>query len=181
MLKSITLFGITALFVLFLASCADMAEEERQLAPTAQFDSLLNQPEKALESVTEFTKPPKEIIFHSNVGDVVFPHQMHVEEQEMECSECHHNLNAKTLETPHPDYFESSQIDCQVCHTESSKLMKEDYNCSKCHQSNPTRIGKEKLTSKVAMHNRCWSCHDMDTGQQASEDCTLCHKKKNDN
>ncbi len=177
MLKSIILFGVTALFAFSIVSCADMEEEERQLAPTALFDSLLTHPEKVPASVTEFTHAPEDIVFPSKVGDVAFPHQMHVEEFELECSDCHHNINAKALDTPHEDYFNYSQIDCQVCHTGSSALMKEDYNCSKCHHSDPTHIGKEKITAKVAIHNKCWSCHDMDTGKEASEECSSCHEK----
>lgn len=177
MLKSIILFGIMALFAFSLVSCANMEEEERQLAPTALFDSLLTHPEKAMKSVTEFTHPPEEITFSSKVGDVVFPHKMHVEEFELECSDCHHNINAKKIDTPHSDYFKSSQINCQVCHTGSLALMQEDYNCSKCHHSNPMHIGKEKITAKVAIHKKCWSCHDMDTGKDASEECTFCHVK----
>ena len=42
--------------------------------------------------------------FSSSVGEVVFEHQKHIQERSIECVECHHQINAKKLETPHPDY-----------------------------------------------------------------------------
>ena len=42
---------------------------------------------------------PTEIKFGSAVGEVVVQHQKHIGDRSINCVECHHQINAKTLKT----------------------------------------------------------------------------------
>lgn len=118
---------------------------------------------------------PSDIDIPSSVGEVMFPHQMHIEDLEIECVECHHQINATKLNTPHPDYFRSSWINCKICHTGSDNVKQKVYTCSKCHHTNPVSIADETLSTKVVVHKKCWGCHEVETGKDASESCEMCH------
>ena len=120
---------------------------------------------------------PNMVTFESSVGDVHFPHKLHVEDLELECMECHHQIHAVVLDTPHPDYMESSWIKCQICHELNSEMSKKYYKCSDCHHSDLENIADETLSSKVVVHKSCWKCHASGTGVQASEGCADCHVK----
>ncbi|OGU76601.1 MAG: hypothetical protein A2V93_00630 [Ignavibacteria bacterium RBG_16_34_14] len=122
---------------------------------------------------------PEEISFPSSVGKVVFPHQLHIEDLEIECVECHHQINAKELKTPHFEYFKSSWIKCEICHTETEQVKQKVFNCSECHHSSPANIADETLSSKVVIHKSCWECHEVGTGSDASETCSGCHSGDN--
>lgn len=124
---------------------------------------------------------PEEIQFPSTVGEVSFPHLFHIEDLEMECVDCHHQINADILVTPHPSYFKSSWINCEICHNESGEIKQKIFTCSKCHHPSPVTIADETLSSKVVIHKNCWKCHEVSTGIEASETCGICHsgvKKK---
>lgn len=113
--------------------------------------------------------------FPSSVGEVIFSHETHVKDRAIQCAECHHQINAKKLETPHPDYFKSSSIKCEICHSESENAEKRAYNCSGCHPANPVNIADESLSAKVVIHQQCWKCHQVGTGKEASKACESCH------
>lgn len=121
---------------------------------------------------------PEEILFPSKVGEVQFPHRMHVEDFEIKCVDCHHQINAEVLITPHKDYFKSSWIKCQICHKPSGQSTKKIYTCSACHHPNPSSITDETLSSKVVIHKKCWECHEVNTGSEASKMCGFCHTGK---
>lgn len=121
---------------------------------------------------------PSERIFPSTAGEVIFHHQMHVKDLSIKCVECHHQINAKKLNTPHPDYFKSSSIKCEICHDESEKLKQKPYLCSVCHRTNPANIADETLSAKVVIHQKCWKCHAVGTGKDASKGCEKCHSGK---
>jgi len=118
---------------------------------------------------------PGDITFPSSVGKVHFPHDLHVDDLELDCAECHHQIHAKELETPHPDYMKSSWINCQICHDEDSEMSKQYYRCSDCHHSELENIADETLSSKVVIHKNCWSCHESGKGATASRGCPQCH------
>lgn len=124
------------------------------------------------------TENPSEINIPSSVGEVIFRHQMHIKDLSIKCVECHHQINAKTLNTPHPDYLESSWINCKVCHDESGKIKQNAYTCSDCHDTNPINIADETLSAKVVIHKQCWKCHPVSTGREASKGCDKCHSGK---
>jgi hypothetical protein len=124
------------------------------------------------------TDIPDEIVFNSSVGDVHFSHKLHVDDLDVECVECHHQIYAVELETPHPGYLESSWINCQLCHNPSPQADKNYYKCSDCHHSDPNNITDETLSSKVVTHKRCWKCHESGTGVEASKGCVVCHVKE---
>jgi len=121
---------------------------------------------------------PDEISFKSSVGDVLFPHDVHVKDHEVECDECHHQIHAMELDTPHPDYLTPSWTRCQTCHNTDSPSKEKYYKCSDCHHSVPNNIADETLSSKVVIHKSCWKCHESGTGAQASEGCGDCHVKE---
>ena len=117
-------------------------------------------------------------IFLTSVGDVTFTHQMHYQDRGIQCTECHHQINAKKLVTPHPDYFKSSWISCGTCHNASDKAKQDLYSCSACHRVNPLDIADETLSAKVVVHKKCWKCHAVGTGKTASTSCVFCHSGK---
>ena len=121
---------------------------------------------------------PAERSFLSSAGEVVFHHQMHIKDLGIKCVECHHAINAKTLNTPHPDYLKSSTIKCEICHVESEKIRQKAYTCSACHHTNPLNIADETLSAKVVVHKKCWKCHQVSTGKDASTGCEKCHSGK---
>jgi hypothetical protein len=94
----------------------------------------------------------------SAAGDVCFPHKSH---RKLGCGTCHHQSQARPLETPHPDYLTSS--------------WKRYRNCLSCHFSNPDNIADETPSSKVALHENCWKCHEKGTGAEVSKRCPDCH------
>jgi len=121
---------------------------------------------------------PEVVTFNSSVGDVLFPHKLHVEDLEVECVNCHHQISAVKLDTPHPGYLESSWINCQLCHDPNQGTDKTYFKCSECHHENPNNITDETLSSKVVTHKSCWKCHESGTGVEASKGCPGCHVKK---
>jgi DnaJ-class molecular chaperone len=131
-----------------------------------------------LPAKSDTLEMPAERIFSSSVGEVTFKHQLHVQERGIQCVECHHQINAKTLKTPHPDYFKSSAIKCEICHDGSEKIKQKAYTCSGCHPANPAHIADETLSAKVVIHKQCWKCHAVGTGKEASKGCDKCHSGK---
>lgn len=121
---------------------------------------------------------PTTITFPSSVGEVTFKHQAHFQDRGIQCTECHHQINAKKLVTPHPDYFKSSWINCGICHNSGGKSKQDVYSCSACHRTNPVNIADETLSAKVVIHKQCWKCHAVGTGKDASAGCVFCHSGK---
>lgn len=122
-------------------------------------------------------EPPVELRMQSAVGEVVFRHEAHFKDRAIACTDCHHQINARKLETPHPEYLQSSWINCRLCHDESGNT-KAIYTCSACHNGNPRNIADETLSAKVVVHRQCWKCHQAGTGKDASASCRLCHSGK---
>lgn len=123
-------------------------------------------------------KVPPVIVSRSSIGDVSFPHKFHSEDLEIECQTCHHETNATKLNMPHKDYFKDFWIDCSICHKGDGSTVSEPMSCSKCHHSSPVDIADETLSAKVVIHKKCWECHEIGKGQQASRGCKNCHIKK---
>jgi hypothetical protein len=121
---------------------------------------------------------PVERRFPSSVGEVLFKHQLHIQERGIGCPECHHQIDAKKLQTPHPQYFKSSWINCEICHVESRKAERKAFTCSECHRTNPVNIADETLSAKVVIHRQCWKCHAVSSGKDASKGCAFCHAGK---
>lgn len=131
-----------------------------------------------LPAKSETAEIPAERNFPSSVGEIVFHHQMHIKDLAIKCVECHHTINATQLNTPHPDYLKSSSINCETCHDNSEKVKQKAYTCSGCHRTNPTNIADETLSAKVVVHQKCWKCHQVGTGKEASKGCEKCHSGK---
>ncbi len=109
------------------------------------------------------------------MGEIIFPHDEHVEEMELECDECHHETNAAPLDYPHEEYFDDLWIDCQACHRKAGSEDLEPQSCYECHNEKMKSIADEHLSPKVVLHRSCWECHEVETGPAASESCELCH------
>jgi Zn finger protein HypA/HybF involved in hydrogenase expression len=155
------LFAVASVIVLFAADLPSHAA-----------------PSKAVATQAATLEIPSEITIPSSVGEVVFRHQMHIGDLGIECANCHHQINAKQLNTPHPEYFGSSWINCKTCHDESAKIAQKAYRCSECHQAKPKNISDESLSAKVVIHRQCWKCHAVGTGKEASTGCEKCHSGK---
>jgi hypothetical protein len=119
-------------------------------------------------STIDETVPP------SAASETRFPHSLHAEELEFECSECHHEIDAARLRMPHDSYFEDFWIDCRSCHRETDAPA-EPQSCTNCHHASPVSTADETLSAKVVIHRACWGCHDSGTGQEASRGCSFCH------
>jgi len=111
----------------------------------------------------------------SLMGEVIFPHDEHSEEMEVECEECHHETNAAPLEFPHPSMFDDFWVDCQICHHPAGAARLEPQACSNCHSATTKDAADETLSAKVVIHERCWSCHEVGVGVEASDACEDCH------
>jgi len=98
-----------------------------------------------------------------------------VEDFEIECVECHHEVNAAPLTFPHKDYFDDFWIDCTICHKETGTASLEPHHCSACHHSGNGNIADQTLSAKVVIHKSCWQCHETGTGAAASKTCADCH------
>ena len=131
------------------------------------------------KSAVDNSDMPGEIIYESSVGNVLFPHSVHAKDQEIECTECHHQIHAGELDTPHPGYMTSSWVSCNICHNTNPENSQKYYRCSYCHHSDPDDIADETLSSKVVTHKSCWNCHESGTGVEASKGCSECHVKDN--
>jgi len=129
-------------------------------------------------SKADTVEMPDEIISPSSVGEVTFPHLFHFEELELECIECHHEINAAKLITPHDEYFDDFWIDCNICHNGNETIRMEAQACSQCHHTHPYGIADETLSAKVVIHKKCWECHEVETGVTASESCEVCHTRE---
>jgi hypothetical protein len=123
------------------------------------------------------TKPkrkpiPKDIVFESPTGDVLFPHRLHMKNK---CSTCHHQIRAKDLHSPHEEYLQSTWIDCHQCHKTDPDTDNVYYTCNNCHHAHPQSTRDETHSPKVVVHKSCWKCHEAGTGPEASARCSYCH------
>jgi hypothetical protein len=109
----------------------------------------------------------------SYMGELKFSHDMHTDDLELECTECHHETHAAQLEISHEDYFDDFWIDCQSCH--NSATAQEPQSCANCHHSSVEDVADETRSAKVVLHQSCWSCHEVTTGVEASQSCGVCH------
>jgi len=155
---------LTLLSLIFaFSSTADPEESKGESATDAG--------KMAEESATPFAAQR----MGSRMGEVVFDHEMHAEELEVECVECHHETNAPPLNYPHKDYFHDLWIDCGSCHREADAPDLEPQSCYDCHDTKLRGIADERLSPKVILHKSCWKCHEVETGTEASESCAVCH------
>ncbi len=109
------------------------------------------------------------------MGGLIFDHEEHTEELDLECDDCHHEINAGPLDFPHEEYFHDLWIDCDTCHREAGSPDLEPQSCYECHDTKLRDIADEHLSPKVILHQNCWECHEVETGVEASESCALCH------
>ncbi|MDZ7290239.1 MAG: hypothetical protein ONB44_12885 [candidate division KSB1 bacterium] len=173
MKRYLLVFGIAALPII-ATNYPDVRNAEEAGAPSimassvvAQQDTLLPQQGKS-EIPTVITSP-------SSAGEVVFPHQQHIKELQINCKVCHHETNAAELKFPHNNYFDDFWIDCKICHHEKGTVKLKAQACSKCHRTLPKDIADETLSAKVVIHKNCWECHPAENGAAASQNCKFCH------
>ncbi len=159
------LLGLLALLPLVSMPLTTADSEEAEGEPASEFDGVAG----------EDASMPFEGRSASTMGEIIFDHEEHVEEMELECDECHHETNAAPLDFPHEEYFHDLWVDCDSCHREAGSDDLEPRSCYECHDSELRDIADERLSSKVILHQNCWSCHEVETGVEASESCELCH------
>ncbi|HHQ49678.1 MAG TPA: hypothetical protein ENK19_12450 [Acidobacteria bacterium] len=125
------------------------------------------------KSTTAEAQPPEKVVFPARVGEVVFPHAMHVNDLGIDCTDCHHPVKAPELKTPHPQYFKECQVACSTCH-HADGTTRQTHNCTTCH-GEPGPQSSRIPSAKVALHEMCGNCHDIGTGKDASASCSFCH------
>ncbi len=118
--------------------------------------------------------PPDTVTFPSHVGEVTFPHAMHVEDLGIDCTDCHHPVTAPKLDTPHPKTFESCSVRCDTCHGRKD-TEPADHRCTTCHTKTVDAAHDAIPSVKVALHETCFTCHEVGTGPDASGSCANCH------
>lgn len=167
MRKVLVSIGMLVFLTVSLSGCS--SDSEQAGGPPEQI------PEVAVvDPPAETLELPCDINYPSAAGNVCFPHKKHLK---LGCSKCHHEINAKALDTPHQDYIASSQPNCQTCHDPNDVTGRKDRNCTVCHHSEPEDISDETLSSKVVLHKSCWKCHEIGTGVEASKECSECHSQ----
>ena len=109
-------------------------------------------------------------------GSVSFPHQIHVEDQEMECTQCHtpYEKHGQTLiqgcsECHHGEG--EGAVKCEDCHTQTATLYKglmspdgkkhpdimaKQVSCEECH----VQVKKGDETTIKGVMKACVDCHD---------------------
>lgn len=164
MLKHYITRGMLISLALLLAGCAQDTEPlvTQPIVETTPLPEIVMDEELGV---------PCDIHFTMNLGDVCFPHKVHMK---LGCANCHHQFPAVKLETPHPEYLTSSWHSCQSCH-ESDDRPKRYRACVSCHLTNPDDIVDETPSAKVALHKNCWTCHESGVGTAASKGCVDCH------
>ncbi len=120
------------------------------------------------------TVPPESVTFPSHVGEVTFPHAMHVDDLGIDCADCHHPVTAPRLTTPHPGYFARCSVPCETCHGAAPERPG-DHACASCHTGAVDAAHDAIPSAKVALHRACSACHEIGTGPAASSSCVNCH------
>ena len=172
-------YTFTLVVLILITSAFFLSSDEINETEEIETITVINStsPEVILDSPNpkDTLEIPEELISPSSVGEVSFPHSFHIEDLEIECQECHHEINAAQLSTPHDEYFNEFWIDCNICHNGNESARMEARACSDCHNAHPHDIADETLCAKVVIHKSCWNCHEVGTGAEASESCEMCH------
>jgi len=129
-----------------------------------------------------------------------FSHQLHITEQEIECSTCHEAAMESTsgadnlfptMETCASCHDVEDEQNCSTCHTNPEepeapvrisdysnkfshqKHLSADLDCLSCHQKVVAKqeVGQYQLPDMVT----CMNCHQQQK-QKISSDCQTCHK-----
>ena len=127
---------------------------------------------------------------------LLFTHDLHVTDQEMECSDCHINIESSQLAN---DKNLPTHDECESCHD-----FDDDEMCFQCHRNpdepeeltNPERPILFNHEKHIAIGTKCERCHvgvatseqsseahlpkmavcfECHDGTKADDDCALCH------
>ncbi len=125
-------------------------------------------------------KVTQRILLDNAAGKVVFNHEQHFKEYDIECSSCHHDMIQKSEDA----------LPCGSCHgvafdeafrTSHTTAFTGVDSCATCHHM--------ELTSKDWGHDahasdyglECISCHHEDTDiEPEPQDCANCHQSEGD-
>ena len=169
-------FSVGMLLVLaFPVACIAQQAEQAETIPSQQAEQAETIPSQQADKLPLSASDLAECDYTFELtlaGDVCFPHKSH---RKLGCGTCHHQSKAKPLVTPHPDYLTSSWHSCQSCHDPETERQKTYRNCLECHLPEADNIADETPSSKVALHENCWKCHEKGTGAEASKRCPDCH------
>lgn len=108
-------------------------------------------------------------------GEARFSHYQHFEELAIACVDCHHETNAGRLITPHETYFEGLRVDCALCHERGGEERLAPLACVECHPKVADGAHDQLMSTKVVVHETCWTCHEQETGADAADGCLFCH------
>jgi hypothetical protein len=99
---------------------------------------------------TSLPYPPDQVTYETDMGEVVFDHQLH--------------------------HYDHADIACTECHHEPSEMegfgdLARTKDCAACHEERADRIGElaDDGVHGSYLGNSCTSCHPVD-------DCSLCHR-----
>ncbi len=79
----------------------------------------------------EASEEPIRMLFRGSAGDVLFTHQVHTGDYDVDCASCHHNLD------------DGDEV----------------YNCSECHEAEASQ-DDDMMSRTDAMHAQCIGCHE---------------------
>lgn len=86
---------------------------------------------------------PVRMVFKGSAGNVLFTHQEHAQNYDLDCASCHHNL-------------EDDEI----------------YNCNECHEPGTTGEDSDIMGLTDALHAQCIECHtENDAGPVECASC----------
>lgn len=129
---------------------------------------------------------PLMLVFGQAQNRILFPHQLHIDDVELSCDECHDGVaeaDGKTWDIfPKMDY-------CAECHEDNT----DDGDCSFCHTdgSNPQSYDKYWMSSGLDFSHKlhldkyddCYKCHNYIAEDDGTDDpyqwnmaeCQACH------
>ena len=112
------------------------------------------------DDIPDFIELDKDVYKRNRKGPVPFEHEMHAEDYERACTECHH------------DYRDGENV-----WKEGDPVQK----CKECHDPSKSKGDVKKL--RLAFHKNCKGCHRALKKEGISEDapyrkCSGCHEKK---
>jgi hypothetical protein len=141
---------------------------------------------------------PVRLMFKTVGGNVLFDHQTHSDDYDLECMTCHHTYVQGETDNP---------VSCESCHQADSEFVpamgdngnfdhdvhSEDYgiSCNDCHHNYYEEDGGEPelcsdchepgvsdeymLGRTEAFHQQCIGCHEDNGVTPGQTDCASCH------
>ena len=133
------------------------------------------------------------LVFNQERDQIFFPHNYHIEDEELTCEECHGGVELSVSVNDHGLLPLMDGV-CADCHEDAVDEDSDDSDCELCHThaddpltyaAMPSRNGPAfSHVNHLATYEECQSCHsgiDSDDGSEAgyvwkNKDCQSCHE-----